>query len=91
MAKIVAVQRELENIRKELSSLGYIVVDLKEGCSADVIVYIWQDEKIPYMGIGLSLNIGLETGKGALLVNARDKSIEEIERIIENKLYSPLF
>ncbi|WP_026476771.1 YkuS family protein [Alkaliphilus transvaalensis] len=84
--KRVAVQNDLIEIRKALEARGYIVVDFTDESHVDAIVYT---ENLS--GIESLNSNGLNNEIGAVLINAKNKQIEEIEYIIETRRYGSLF
>ncbi|MTI68514.1 MAG: hypothetical protein FH753_18190 [Firmicutes bacterium] len=86
MKKIIGIQQGLDDIKKGLISLGYNVIDLDENDYMDVLVYKANGEDVSYSNMTNNLN-----SKGILLINATDKSIEDIDYMIKKRVYSPLF
>ncbi|MTI70377.1 MAG: hypothetical protein FH751_09030 [Firmicutes bacterium] len=86
MKKIIGIQQGLDDIKKGLISLGYDVIDLDDNNYMDVLVYKANGEDVSYSNMTNSLN-----SKGILLINATDKSIEDIDYMIKKRVYSPLF
>ena len=84
--KRVAVQNSLGNLKEELKSKGYDVINLTDKGSVDAIVYI--DD---YTGIQNMNNEVDANALGAVLINASNKSIDQIIYIIENRRYEGLF
>ena len=91
---VIAIQKGLENIKKELEDRGHDVFYIGENRVADAVLYK-EFDAYPYYessGIpsGASASIGGNTAFGSLLVNVTNKSMEEIDRILEKRVYSPL-
>ncbi len=84
--KRVAVQGSMVEIRHQLSKRGYEVVNFEDSGIVDAIVYI--DD---YAGIRNMNNDGDMEGPGAVIINASNKSIEQIIYIIESRRYEGLF
>jgi len=84
--KRVAVQQNLHKVREELENRGYEVVNFNSGGNADAIVYI--DD---YNGIQNFNNEDSNGSLGAVLINARNKSIDQIIYVIETRRYEGLF
>ncbi|RKD31672.1 YkuS family protein [Thermohalobacter berrensis] len=92
MSKKIAVQGHLNEIKENLIRRGYEVFDINENRDVEAIIYMSDGHEIPYYGQVTNMDQGEDmTGKGAILINANGKSIEEIEYIINNRIYSPLF
>ena len=91
---VVAIQKELESMKQELESRGHEVFYIGENRIADAILY--KDvEKYPYHTINnapveASSSTNNNTSYGTLLVNTTNKSMDDIIRIIEKRVYSPL-
>lgn len=84
----VAVMKGLFNIAEELRALGYDVVTYGEyQYPIDAMVYMGENlDKISFT----SANVG-GGRSGVLMVNATNKSIQEIHNTLKTRLYSPLF
>ena len=91
MGKKVAVQDSLNEIKDELKRRGYNIISMEDGVEADAIVYMNEGNETPYIG-DYDYNDELDSyNKGAILINANNKSIDEIDKIIKNRIYTPLF
>ena len=91
---IIAIQKGLENIKDELEARGYEVFYIGEDRIADAVLYKEVDT-YPYYAVNnipsaASASINGNVNYGALLVNITNKSVEDIVRILENRVYSPL-
>ena len=93
MSKKIAIQSGLENIKEKLIDLGYEVFDINERKSVEAIVYMADGYSIPYENQLINMAEGEEMvgGRGAILINATGKTIDDIDYIINNRVYSPLF
>lgn len=96
MKKKVVVQEGLNYIKNELNNLGYEVVDIKDvndGQNIDAIVYMADGHDIEYHNVLTNMNSGIdmEGNMGTILINAKGKTTKEIDSIIKNRIYSPLF
>lgn len=91
---VIAIQHGLENIKRELESRGNQVFYIEENKNADAVLYNEVDT-YPYYTVNnipsVSALANGNTSYGALLVNVTNKSIDEIVRILETRVYSPLF
>ena len=82
---IVAVDKNLKNLKRELSSLGYDTVYLGEyGYPFDAAVVCGIKGKLRG-GVPAHFNCGV------FYVDGTGKSANEVAGILERKLYSPLF
>ena len=102
---IVAVQKGMETTMQQLRKRGYDVVTFGEyNYPIDSIVYSGQGLESSYIKSNNIPNLTAEMsieghGKrtqadrsyGVLMVSAQHKSIDEIDQILKNKVYSPLF
>ncbi len=84
--KRIAVQQGLEEIKRELQNRGYEVVGYEDRGHIDAIVYRSIDSSMENVNDSEDGNI-----HGAILVNATNKTIDEIEHIIEIRRYGGLF
>ena len=84
--KRVAIQQGLEEIKRGLKNRGYEVVDYNDRGHIDAIVYRSIDSSMENVNDSEDGNI-----HGAILINATDKTIDEIEHIIQTRRYGGLF
>ncbi|MCC5909538.1 MAG: YkuS family protein [Clostridiaceae bacterium] len=84
--KRIAVQNDLHDVRKELEDRGYEVVDFYEKGVVDAIVYI--DD---HSGLQNLNNVKDTDNYGAILINANNRTVDEIQFIIESRRYGSLF
>jgi len=92
---IIAIEKGLEGLKKQLESRGFQCFYIGEGGVADAVIYKDKDSH-PYFEVNKSpmmnkYNSFNSTLPGALLINAENKSIDEIIRILTTRTYSPLF
>ena len=90
---IIAIQHGLEDIKKELESRGNEVFYIGENRMADAVLYKEADTRPYYAVNNVPSAAALSNGNisyGALLVNITNKSMEDIIRILETRVYSPL-
>ncbi len=88
MPKKVVVQNGLENIKKGLEKLGYEVVKIDESDRVDAIIYIANGYDTSFYNL---MNVNNDKNRNILLINASGKTINQIDNMIKNRLYSPLF
>ena len=92
--KIIALERGLEELKQYLDERGYNTVFADEADAA-VSVYIYQEQNaLENMNLNSSLSNITQSDQqspGILLIQARDKTPEQVVAMIENRLYSPLF
>lgn len=91
----IAIQKGLERLKTQLESRGHHVSYIGENNLADAILYKEVD-MYPYYeanNVPSAFTSGFEynAAYGALLVNATNKSLEEILEILAKRVYSPLF
>lgn len=81
----ICVSSELENIKEELTTRGYNVVNnITAPC--DVIICNLKNGGL------INLNAqGNFRREGTLIIDSGSKSIDEIEYILNNRVYSSLF
>ena len=91
---IIAIQKGLENIKDELEVRGYDVFYIGENRIADAILYKEVDTYLYYDVNNIPSAVSASTNGnmyyGALLVNVTNKSMDDIVRILEKRVYSPL-
>lgn len=90
----IAIQKGLEDIKRELENRGNEVFYIGENRIADAVLYREVDTH-PYYEVNnvpsvFSASVNGDMSYGALLVNVTNKSMEEIVRILEKRVYSPL-
>lgn len=84
--KRIAIEQGLEEIKQELKNKGYEVVDYEDKGHIDAIVYKSINGGMENVNNSIDGNI-----YGAILINANNKTIDEIEYIIETRRYENLF
>ncbi|MDR5658896.1 YkuS family protein [Serpentinicella sp. ANB-PHB4] len=84
--KRVVVQNNLDSIRDALSQKGYEVVDFNDTGFVDAVIYIDDQQGIKSVNSSEKLN-----NQGCIIINAKNRSIEDIEYIIETRRYERLF
>ena len=84
--KRVAVQEDLVDIIEALKNKGYEIIDFNDQGHVDAIVYTGHHNGLANLNNEVS-----DENMGAVLVNAHNKSIDEIEYIIEKRRYGSLF
>lgn len=90
---VISIEKGLEHIKNELEAMGYEVFYIGENKVADAFLYSGT-ETYPYYGVNnipkASAAINGNTYFGTLLVNVTNKSLEDIVRMLEKRVYSPL-
>jgi broad-specificity NMP kinase len=92
----IIIDNGLDDIKEALKSRGYNVYNIGDNVVADAILYREKD-KHPYYEVNnlpsatSSVANGKNSAYGAILINVNNKSIEEIENILNKRVYSPLF
>lgn len=91
----IAIQRGLDSLRGTLESRGHNVFYIGEDQAADAVLYN-EPDTYPYYDVNnipsaTASTAGGNTAYGALLVNVSNKSEDEILRILDRRVYSPLF
>ena len=92
---VVAVDERLKKIKEGLGKRGYQVVSFIENVPVDAIVYYQDGQYKQNTGAGMSYSsqlFGMENGSnGVFLINGYNKSLEEIDQMLQKRTYSPLF
>lgn len=83
---VISLSPEIMHLKEPLEGLGFSVVPFSQN-SIPVDALLYYDENFISTN-GLLMNT--QTTHGILLVNVRNKSIEEIETILRYRTYSPL-
>lgn len=84
MEKIIAVDKRFSKLIQELVERGYRVVDLyQQDIPVNACIY--------YDKIRDFQNINLLSDAGVLMINGKDKTIDDLEFIINRGIYSSLF
>lgn|GEM_PF-2143538 len=91
----IAIQRGLENLRDVLEGRGHHVFYIGDNEVADAVLYNETDSH-PYYEVNNIPSVtastqGANAAYGALLVNVSNKSQDELLRILDKRVYSPLF
>lgn len=91
----IAIQQGLDELKKELEARGYNTFYIGENSAADAVIYNEKD-KFPYYEVnsvssGTMSSGGDNIGFGTLLINATNKSTDDIIGILHSRTYSPLF
>lgn len=92
---VIAIEKGLTEIKNQLEMRGYETFYIGERPVADAIIYKNRNSH-PYFQVNSTPITSLVSSKvmdskGALLINAENKSIEDILEILKNRTYSPLF
>ena len=96
---IIAISKSLHGLKANLENLGYeVIFDDEIKTPVDVYIYV-KDGSQPTLystnqmlsNVAFSDPFAMSQHVGTLLINGKDKSVEEIQYIIENKVYSPIF
>ena len=97
---VVAVQKGLENIKEKLREKGYDVVTFGEyNYPIDAVVYSGNSIDMSYIKNNNIPNMTAHQydydnsarGYGVLMVNATNKSVEDLDHMLRSRTYSPLF
>jgi hypothetical protein len=90
---VVAVQKGLENLADQLRQMEFEVVVFGEyQHPIDAVVYSGGGfDSGSITNVNTSISAGTHGHHGVLLVNASNKSAEEVARILRRRTYTPLF
>ena len=83
---VVAVENGLENIKRGLADLGYHVVDAF-GYKGAIDAYVYENIGISALDNYNSITQNREYFTGVLIVNAKNKSINDINNVLKNRIY----
>lgn len=84
--KRVAVQENLTELRVGLEERGYKVVGFNEPGFIDAVVYLDDSDGIKNIN-----NTQGDNNNGTVIINAKNKNIEDLVYIIETRRYEKLF
>lgn len=88
---IIAIDKNLKELSKQLEDVGYNVIELKPNITADAIIY----NSFYNNNSGLTNAMNTQTNNisnhGTLLIDGYNKNIYEINNILTKKIYSSLF
>jgi hypothetical protein len=88
MPKVIAIPSGLEAVGKQLEARGYEVVDERYQGYVDTILYDSDHSRLSYLA---NFDNVIDMDKGALVVNAGGKNVDEIIYAIERRNYESLF
>lgn len=88
MPKVIAIQPGLESIGRELEARGYEVVGENYEGYVDTILYDSRHSRLSYLN---NFDNVIDMDKGAMVINAGSKSIDQIIYTIEKRSYESLF
>lgn len=97
--KTIAIQRNVGELKRQLEERGYRAVYTDEVSGpVDALIYLEDSNNnilssmaqnpLGFSGLTGSTNA---PATGPLIINAKGKDIDEICKMIENRLYTPLF
>jgi hypothetical protein len=88
---VVAITPNLEYLQEGLRSLGHKVVIIGAyNYPIDAMIYTGYSGDLSYITAN-NLSNDQKQNYGILMINAQNKSLKEIDRILRTRLYSPLF
>lgn len=82
----VYVSNEVSHIQPELLKRGYKIITDRENTMCDAIICNLKDGGLTNLNINNHIQ-----GKGTLIIDLGSKSVDEIEYILNNRVYSNLF
>lgn len=88
MPKTIAIQSGLEGIGRELEARGYEVVDDHFEGYVDAILYNSDNSKLSYLN---NFDNVIDMDKGAIIINAKGKSVQDILHTLERRAYDSIF
>lgn len=91
---VVAIQKELEDIKSELEKRGFNVVYIENyNYPVDAIIYSGNSFNISYVSSNNmpQYSMGQREQYGVFIINSKNKTIDEIEKMLKDRYYTPLF
>jgi hypothetical protein len=96
--KVIAIQRGLESLKRDLETIGFKTVYHDEISEPiDALVYLEETNNRSLKSVSQWIDNGFQglspnyNQAGALLINAKNLTAEDIRRVVDQRLYSPLF
>lgn len=87
----IAIQKGLDGLKNTLQSMGFTVFYIGDDQVADAVLYN-EPDTYPYYDVNNIPSATASTAAyGALLVNVSNKTEDEIVKILNSRVYSPLF
>lgn len=83
---IISIQDNLIDLYDGLTDMGYRVHRLSENVVSDAYIYSEID-----LGLSKIYNMVPPGKNGSLLINADNRSIDDVAYMISHRIYSPLF
>ncbi|MDF2548627.1 MAG: hypothetical protein K0R93_3525 [Anaerosolibacter sp.] len=88
MPKVIAIPPGLEAVGRQLEARGYEVVDERYEGYVDTILYDSNYSRLSYL---TNFDNVIDMDRGAFVVNAGGKNVDEIIYAIERRSYESLF
>lgn len=91
---VVAVQSGLEDIKNQLEKRGFDVVSIENyNYPVDAIIYKGNSFNISCVSRNNmpEFTMGKRAQYGVFMINSQGKTIDEIEEMLKNRCYTPLF
>lgn len=92
---VVAVDERLKEIKEGLRKGNYQVVSFIENIPVDAVVYYQDGQYKENTDVGMSYSSPLfqmgNGSSGVFLINGYNKTLEEIDQMLQKRTYSPLF
>ncbi|NMA82666.1 MAG: hypothetical protein GX962_02235 [Epulopiscium sp.] len=96
---IIGIQRGLDQLKEQLKERGYYIVEVdqyRHPIDAYVYTATQADGILENLAVTNQVYTGPEpydsqSSMGVLMVNAYNKTVEEIEQILRERVYTPLF
>ncbi|WML36432.1 YkuS family protein [Clostridium sp. OS1-26] len=82
----ICVSNDLQYIREELKKRGYDITDEQNNTLCDAIICNLKNGGLTTLNMNNSIR-----REGTLIIDSGSKTIEEIEYILNNRVYSNLF
>ncbi|MDF2839525.1 MAG: hypothetical protein K0Q99_296 [Clostridia bacterium] len=91
----IAIQKGLNKLKSTLESKGHNVFEIGDNQNADAVLYSETDTH-PYYDVNnipsvTAASSVANVAYGVLLVNVSNKTEDEVLRILDKRVYSPLF
>lgn len=82
---IVSISDDLKKLSSVLMKHGFEIHNINEGIRSDAYIYSNNSQSL------MNLNESIASSNESFIINADNKSLDEILFALKNRVYSPLF
>jgi hypothetical protein len=88
VSKVIAIPENFSDLEKKLKARGYEVVHVEYEGYVDAILYDSDQSSLSYLN---NFDNVIDMDKGAMIINIKNKGIDEIIDMIEKRTYESIF